>query len=586
LLKITKGKETNMTTTNNNQNKTSQEPAIASVDKNGLDQNGRMIAAFGTPVIDGKVDEIWSKVQPVKPQYISGNTDTTVTFKALWDDNALYILAEVKDNELTARSDNPPNQDSLEIFLDENNDKVQDYGVDDLHLRVNYENKQSVDIGNAERFYTSTSKTEDGYIIEARIAFQSKPSNGKVLGFELQINDAKGNNRVGSLNVFDSTGTAWINVSKFGEIVLTGKTEGAVSGLNPYDLLSLINNTHKIKSVRYKNLGVVTDAVKAAQAVLADNSVTQKQIDEQYANVKEAISKLVLTDEAANEKEFRAVPGEYRAESNKPGSIERLEYNAANLNGGTDVKKLNVYLPYEYDASDKSKKYNVLYLMHGGGENENLLFGGPGENKELKKIIDNLIEKGDIDPLIVVTPTFYGGKNDVKYFPEELLNSVIPLVETKYNTYLASTNVQDIKATREHRAFGGFSMGSVTTWYTFINCLDYVKYYLPLSGDCWIKGMKGGGDYPKETAEYLAKVAKESGYKPHDYYLFCATGDLDIAYPNLNPQVEEMKKLKDTFIYSSDLKKGNFYFIVCDGGTHAWNWVNQYIYDILPDLFK
>jgi hypothetical protein len=89
-----------------------------------------------------------------------------------------------------------------------------------------------------------------------------------------------------------------------------------------------------------------------------------------------------------------------------------------------------------------------------------------------------------------------------------------------------------------------------------------------------------------EFAEYLAEVVRESGYKPQDYYLFCATGDLDIAYPNLNPQVEEMKKLTDCFIYSSDLKKGNFYFIVCDGGTHAWNWVNQYIYDILPDLFR
>ena len=70
-----------------------------------------------------------------------------------------------------------------------------------------------------------------------------------------------------------------------------------------------------------------------------------------------------------------------------------------------------------------------------------------------------------------------------------------------------------------------------------------------------------------------------------DYYIFCATGSQDIAYPNLKPQIDSMKKLTDSFIYSSDIKKGNFYFIVSEG-THAWNWVNQYIYDILPDLFK
>ena len=225
-------------------------------------------------------------------------------------------------------------------------------------------------------------------------------------------------------------------------------------------------------------------------------------------------------------------------------------------------------------------------MLHGGGENENTIFGGPGQNRELQRIIDNMIAKGDIEPLIVVTPTFYGGKNDTAYFHEELVSTVVPLIETKYNTYAASGDINDLKASREHRAFGGFSMGSVTTWYTFINCLDYFKYYMPLSGDCWIFGQKAGSEKPKETAEYLANAAKDAGYGPKDYYIFSATGYLDIAYPNLKPQIDAMKELKDSFIYTGNLEKGNFYFIVSDGGTHAWNWVNQYIYDILPDLFK
>lgn len=203
----------------------------------------------------------------------------------------------------------------------------------------------------------------------------------------------------------------------------------------------------------------------------------------------------------------------------------------------------------------------------------------------MKRVLDNMISKGDIEPLIVVTPTFNGGKNDTAYFHEELINNIIPLVETTYNTYAKSEKLVDLKASREHRAFGGFSMGSVTTWYAYINCLDYIKYFIPLSGDCWAIAQTAGESKAMETAEYLAKVAKDGGYEPNDYYIFCATGSLDIAYPNMVPQIEAMKKLDDTFIYSANLNKGNFYFLVCDVGTHAWNWVNHYIYDILPDLF-
>ena len=535
---------------------------------NGFDQEGRIRAGFGTPVVDGEIDAVWENAPAIVPKHISGDAEASAVFKVLWDDSALYILAAVKDKNLSVQSVNPYMQDSLEVFLDENNDKTGEYGPDDLHFRVNYENFLSVDYGNPERIYTAAKRLDDGYIIEARIALKSKSSNGRIMGLELQINDAKENKRLGTLNVFDSTGNAWRDTGKLGEIILAGKPENAKSGLNPYDFLNLIMSTRKLELSRYKNADIL-----------------QKYFDEQYIALKEVISKLELTEEAANEKEFKSMPDEYKMLSEKQGTIERLQYNASNLNNGTDVKYLNVYLPYGYNPSDKTKKYNVLYLMHGGGENENLLFGGPGENRELKRILDNMIARGEIEPLIVVTPTFYGGKNDTQLFPEELVDCIIPLVETKYNTYAASGSKEDLKASRAHRAFGGFSMGSVTTWYTYIYCLDYFKYFIPLSGDCWVLGGPGSSD-PKAVAEYLAKVAKDAGYTPRDYFIFAATGDLDIAYPNMKPQIDAMKELTDSFIYSSDTSKGNFYFMLCGGGTHAWYWVNQYIYNILPDLFK
>ncbi|MCW8966567.1 MAG: glycoside hydrolase, partial [Candidatus Pacearchaeota archaeon] len=201
------------------------------VDEKGFDSLGRMVANFGSPVVDGIVDAEWSNAWIVTPQYVSSNVETKATFRALWDTNALYILAEVKDKNMSVQSVNPYMQDSLEIFLDEYNDKTQDYSIDDLHFRVNYENTQSVDVGNKERFYTATQKMADGYIIEARIAFKYEPENNKVLGIELQINDAIGANRAGTINVFDSTGSAWNDTSKFGAVLLTGKIGCAKSGL-------------------------------------------------------------------------------------------------------------------------------------------------------------------------------------------------------------------------------------------------------------------------------------------------------------------------------------------------------------------
>lgn len=305
-------------------------------------------------------------------------------------------------------------------------------------------------------------------------------------------------------------------------------------------------------------------------------------------------------------KKFKALPDHYRNDCEKQGVIESVYYPVPNLADGAKEKHLNLYLPYGYDPADASKKYPVFYLMHGGGEDENLLFGGPGENRELKNILDNMIANGDIEPLIVVTPTFYGVKNNLEndpklshvesldhplplvetdYFHDELINDLIPFVETKYHTYAKSGRKEDLIASRSYRAFGGFSMGSVTTWNVFIHALDYVKYFVPLSGDCWALVQKGEGKKAKETAAYLAQIARNSGYLPEDYYLFCATGNRDIAYPNMKPQMDALKEFPDQFIHSADPTKGNFYFIDCDGGDHTWHWQNQYIYNILPDLF-
>lgn len=66
-------------------------------------------------------------------------------------------------------------------------------------------------------------------------------------------------------------------------------------------------------------------------------------------------------------------------------------------------------------------------------------------------------------------------------YHNELINDLIPAVESKYSTYAKSSSHEDIVKSREHRAFGGFSMGSVTTWHTFVNNLDSFKYFITSS---------------------------------------------------------------------------------------------------------
>jgi len=262
---------------------------------------------------------------------------------------------------------------------------------------------------------------------------------------------------------------------------------------------------------------------------------------------------------------YRDAPGNYLNRCSQAGRIVKESYNGVN-----GRNSLNVYLPYGYD--DK-KQYNVFYLMHGGGENENTIFSN---DVNLQNIIDHMIMNGDLEPLIIVTPTF--NRCEARTFYKEFRESVVQFVEGKYSSYAKSTSLSDLRASRFHRAFGGFSMGSASTWAVLNNCLDICAYYMPLSGDNW----EANGGYGK--AKNIADAINKAGLKSNEFFIFAATGSEDIAYNNMNPQMDEMKKMSP-FIYTSDFSKGNFYYLVAQGKTHWWGYVKHYIYDALPSFF-
>ncbi len=267
--------------------------------------------------------------------------------------------------------------------------------------------------------------------------------------------------------------------------------------------------------------------------------------------------------------QYKAAPNEYINDpASEQGKIVKETYTG--ING---QKSLNVYLPYGYD---ESKKYNIFYLMHGGGENEDTIFYD--KDAKLGNIFDHMIQNGELEPMIIVTPTFNGGNCTAQNFYNEFRQSVIPFVEGKYSTYAESTSAEDIAASRMHRAYGGFSMGSVSTWAVMQNCLDIVGYYMPLSGDHW------SGNSGDDKARSIADAIDKSGLEKDEYFIMCATGSDDIAYPNVTPQIEAMKKYSQ-FVYTSDFSEGNFYYMVAPGLTHWWGYVRHYVYDCLPYFF-
>lgn len=226
------------------------------------------------------------------------------------------------------------------------------------------------------------------------------------------------------------------------------------------------------------------------------------------------------------------------------GTIEKITYMTRDYYGdGSEIEKYaNVYLPYGYD---EEKKYNVLYLMHGIGGDENE-WGMIGDSSEVKIMMDNLIFNGDIEPFIVVTPNGRSGAdfanrnadyNSFYEFGKELRNDLIPYVESHYATYSGDDNY-DMKADREHRAMAGLSMGGMQTINIgMCECLDIIGWFgafsaAPTSYSGAVITEKIDAQFPDEEIKY--------------FYNICGTED-SIAYQSSSTAAKNLPQLSERF---------------------------------------
>ncbi|MGM9917675.1 MAG: alpha/beta hydrolase [Lactimicrobium massiliense] len=291
--------------------------------------------------------------------------------------------------------------------------------------------------------------------------------------------------------------------------------------------------------------------------------------------------------------DLKDVPEDFFEPAQEGGNLQYFQYKTKNYDRdmAEETKYAVVYTPYQYSSD---KQYDILYLMHGYAGDINTWLGSPGDPGEMKYVLDHMIADHKIAPLIVVCPTYYdNNKNEetdnmdtglLEPFGQELRNDLIPAVETAFSTYAVTTDEQGLQDSGTHRAFGGFSMGGVTTLYRMMDCMDIFSCFIDFSGPIYWSSLVNSqtGDW---GASYLKEKITEQGYTDKDFHLYLATGSQDEAYPLMDTMIESLLKQNDLFHVGLPGKPGiNVTYGVCDGEIHDWHNRARCLYNILPML--
>jgi len=201
--------------------------------------SGSIIVNTNTPpIVDGTIDTNWVKA-PVTAitKTVNGTkqSDFSAQWRAMFDNNYLYVLVEVKDATLKAPpyGPNPWDDDAVEIYIDGNNDKATSYDANDHQFGFNWGIAATTTnmYGSATRtgIVYSIPSVSGGYNLAAKIPWSTiggtAPTNGKLIGFDININDNDGGNadktRQATNSWFSSSNLEYTNTSYFGTVPLT-----------------------------------------------------------------------------------------------------------------------------------------------------------------------------------------------------------------------------------------------------------------------------------------------------------------------------------------------------------------------------
>ena len=250
------------------------------------------------------------------------------------------------------------------------------------------------------------------------------------------------------------------------------------------------------------------------------------------------------------------------------GALSKVWYNSPSLGL---YRRMYIYTPPGYE--ENNEKYPVLYLLHGGGGDEDAWSSLGRANY----ILDNLIAQGKAKPMIVVmtngnsdqtaaitdrklAPTA-GAMNTMasNVFPNSLINDVMPYIEKNYRTI----------NNKENRAIAGLSMGGLQTQIISANNPGLFDYMGVFSMGIQMELGEVTTNLIKSYDENLDKV-KRNNYK----LFYIAVGVEDFVYEGVKLLREKLDEHDFKYIYNET------------SGGHTWaNWRN-YLSDFAPRLFK
>lgn len=246
----------------------------------------------------------------------------------------------------------------------------------------------------------------------------------------------------------------------------------------------------------------------------------------------------------------------YRFNRNIPHGQIRSIYYWSEINGL--ARHVNVYVPAGYE-SNPQKRYPVLYLVHGWGENED----GWSIQGHLENIMDGLIASGKAVPMIVVMPDGDIQTNsDVRTASGDItkiwMHDLVPFIDKTFRTY----------TDRDHRAMAGLSRGGFQACNTVFSNLDEFAWLGAFSGFFGFRG-----NTTVETA-YNGVFKDAAAFNKELKLLFISIGSEEKWGTRKAVNSLESHGIKNIVFYESP------------GTAHEWLTWRRSLYDFAPRLFK
>jgi enterochelin esterase-like enzyme len=250
--------------------------------------------------------------------------------------------------------------------------------------------------------------------------------------------------------------------------------------------------------------------------------------------------------------------GDFYALKDVPhGEIRSKKYFSSITNSW---RHMLVYTPPGYDQNT-SEKYPALYILHGGGEDER----GWAIQGKTDLILDNLIADNKAKPMVVVMMDGNVGSSGFgdqfyRVFQAELLNSVVPFVESNYRVLTDSKN----------RALAGLSMGGLQTLYAGLYNVEKFSA-LGVFSSGWIQGQQNM--IADAQYDFIAKNVSLINSNLKNFWISMG-GKEDIAHNNCQVMMKKLDELDIKYTYQEY------------PGGHTWPVWRLSLYNFAPVLFK